>query len=333
MKFLQFLFSYLYKIIICSRNWLYDNRIIKINNFDTPIISIGNITMGGSAKTPMTIYLAEKLINKNYSIGIVSRGYKRATTGTFVVSDGIKVLGDANTCGDEPYIISKKVPNAFIVVDENKSRAVKLIINKYNPDIILLDDGFQHRKIARSIDLLLINSTIHSNYYKLLPYGLLREPLKNINRSNIIITTYGNIIDDTININPNISIYNSNMKYSIKQLVGSNLTDCKKPINVVAFCGIANPKIFFEELDKLELNVIKKITLPNHVKYSNKIIKKLRTTINNNNIKSIITTEKDLVKLPISLLNTFNIYTLCMEVYIDNEDKIIDEILCNIKSE
>ena len=137
MKIVKLLLSYIYTIIINVNNWVYNNEIIKSKKFQTPIISIGNITVGGNGKTPMTIFLAQQLINKNYSIGVVSRGYKKRKTGNVIVSDGKSILCTSNLCGDEPYLIAKKVPEAFIIVNENKTQAIDLMINKYKPNIIL----------------------------------------------------------------------------------------------------------------------------------------------------------------------------------------------------
>ena len=309
MTLINFFLSYLYLIIINIRNWLYNNKILKSYSFSTPIISLGNITIGGNGKTPMTIYLAKILLNKGLSIGIISRGYKKKKKGTIIVSDGNNILCKTVLCGDEAYLMAKNLTQSFIIVDENKTRAINIMIKKYNPDIILLDDAFQHRKVNRLIDIVVVNSKIPSTNYKMLPKGLLREPAININRSHIIITTYGNNLNKHIKVINNISVFNSKMKYFIKKSVNSKLVNCTAPETVLAFCGIAHPFIFFQQLKKLNIKTHKEITFIDHVRYTKTTIKNLSNIIKDNSIQSIITTEKDYVKYPKnSLINFIYMY-------------------------
>ena len=169
---LKFL-SFLYLFIINIRNWLYDKSILPTKHLSTVVVSIGNMIVGGSGKTPFTIHLAEILINKGYSVGIICKGYKKKMKGTIVVSDGLKILCHVNDCGDEAYLIARKVHQSYVVADENKTKAAIFIEKQYNPDVILIDDGFQHRQLERDIDIVLYNTRIKNSKYKLLPVGLM----------------------------------------------------------------------------------------------------------------------------------------------------------------
>ncbi|MBT7514428.1 MAG: tetraacyldisaccharide 4'-kinase, partial [Candidatus Marinimicrobia bacterium] len=146
------------------------------------VISIGNITVGGTGKTPTVIFLAEYLKGKGKRVAVLSRGYGRATKGTLMVSDGNGPNVSWEKSGDEPFLMAKKLNQIPVVVDEDRFRGGMFIMQKFNPDIILLDDAFQHRAIERDLDLILVNSGDKSFDHKLLPYGLLREPWMNINR-------------------------------------------------------------------------------------------------------------------------------------------------------
>ena len=154
--------AYIYQFIIFSRNRLFDLNLFKIRSLSKPVISIGNLTVGGTAKTPFTIFISKHLKKKGIKVGILSRGYGRRSTGTVVVSDGKKILNSLINSGDEPTLIAKKTSDIPIVVDSNRYRGGNYLISKYNPDIIILDDGFQHRSLKRDLDILLVNlSLIH----------------------------------------------------------------------------------------------------------------------------------------------------------------------------
>ena len=185
--------SIFYDYITYFRNLFYEIGFLKINQLPCKVISIGNLTVGGTGKTPTVIYMAKLLKKKGYKVGIISRGYKRITKGTVLVSDGIKTLHKWQEVGDEPFMMAKKLKNVPIAVDSNRYRAGLLLIKKFDTDIILMDDGFQHRKIHRDVDIVLINSLNKMDDYKLVPFGLLRESVSSLSRANFIIVTKSNL--------------------------------------------------------------------------------------------------------------------------------------------
>ena len=321
------LFSLIYLSIINIRNFLYDHDWLKTQRLSTTVVSIGNIIVGGSGKTPITIYLAQSLIEKGYSVGIVCRGYKKKSKGTIIVSDGVNILSNVNACGDEAYLIAKNVFKSYIVADENKTRAAIFIEKQFKPDIILIDDGFQHRRLERNVDILLYNTRIKSSKYKLLPLGILREPIKNINRCDILINTYDK--DSKLKLNSSIKKYFSKMNYELKLVCNDEFISCIHPKEAIAFSGIANPIIFFNQLKKYNIKIKKELAFKDHVEYSDALIKKIDSSINNHYVKSVITTEKDFVKLPLHFVKKVDIYILCMNVKIDKCDSLISEIEYN----
>ena len=169
------------------------------------MVSIGNLSVGGTGKTPFVLFLANTLKAGGLNVAVLSRGYKRKSTGTHVVSDGNAVQSDLKNSGDEPFMLANKLQDIPVVVDENRYRGGQFICNEYKPDVILMDDAFQHRRVFRDVDIVLINS--NHRRPKLLPYGLLREPLRNIKRADAVIFTKANLTP------PDETLVNSVSKY------------------------------------------------------------------------------------------------------------------------
>jgi tetraacyldisaccharide 4'-kinase len=179
--------------VIYWRNLFYKYGFFISRRLPCHVISIGNITVGGTGKTPTVIFLADYLQQKGKRVAILSRGYGRVTKGTLLVSDGNGPKVTWEESGDEPFLMAKKLTQIPVVVDEDRFRGGTFLMQQFNPDIILLDDGFQHRGLERDLDLILVNSGDKSFNHKLLPYGLLREPWTNINRGDAVILTKTNL--------------------------------------------------------------------------------------------------------------------------------------------
>jgi len=297
-------FTFSYFIIIQIRNKFYDLNILKKKSLKTPIISIGNLTTGGTTKTPFTIFISKYFIKNNIKVGILSRGYGRKSKGTIVVSNGNKILSTPKYAGDEPYLMAKILENVPIIVDNNRLRGGKYLISKYNPDIILLDDGYQHRSLKRDLNILLVNSFDKKCDHKLIPNGKLREPWKNYKRADLIIRTKSNlniqnnyIIKKIKKTNKKTFISKSHItiskKFTKKNLITTNLS--KK--NVLLITAIADPKSFYKAIKITKCNIIKKLNFRDHYKYDQKIWDKIEQSIKNLNIDFILTTEKDWIKI------------------------------------
>ena len=191
-KFLFFPITIFYWGVIFWRNIFYNFNFFVSRRVPAKIISIGNITAGGTGKTPAVIYLSNLLRNSDYKVAVLSRGYGRKTAGTQLVSDGKNKDIDWRNFGDEPTLIAKKLSNVPVVVDQNRFRGATYIIEEFKPDIIILDDAFQHRSLERDLDVVLLNSQAPLPDYKLIPHGLLREPLSHLKRADVIIFTKSN---------------------------------------------------------------------------------------------------------------------------------------------
>lgn len=291
-----------YGFIIVIRNLFFDIGIFKIHKVNVPVISIGNITAGGTGKTPIVEYLTQYFLEQNHKVAVISRGYKRKTKGTVVVSDGKLLIHNASECGDEPLQIASKFPEVIVIVDENRYRAAKLAEEKFNCDIILMDDGFQHRNLHRDFDVVVIDVTKPPNKEGLLPSGFKREPLSSLKRADAII----------------FSRWNDNKKFEIdkfdfcpltvkaqflsKRLVNfrpGETLDLKsiKGKKVTAFCGIGNPNSFFKTLQEIGAELTAKRAFPDHNFYNQNDLYLIKHDFLDYKPEMIITTEKDTVRL------------------------------------
>ena len=218
-KYLLFPLATIYRLIVFWRNVLYNHNFFISRKLPAKIISVGNITTGGTGKTPAVIFLTQHFLQKQKKVAILSRGYGRKTAGTQEVTNGKVIHGDWLNFGDEPYLMAKKLPGVPIVVDENRYRGGLYIVEKFRPDIIILDDAFQHRALERDVDIVLINAHDQESNHKMFPHGFLREPIKNLKRANFIFLSKTNLnkpspylVDLTKKID--IPTYYSNFNYS-----------------------------------------------------------------------------------------------------------------------
>lgn len=333
-RLLLFPFSIIYRIIISLRNYLYDNDILFKYNSKTKVISVGNINTGGSGKTPLVIKLAELLLEKGFKISIISRGYKRKTKGLQVVYDTKKVNKTVAEAGDEPYMIAellkKKFNNFYIVVSEDRIEAIKHIEKNFEPDYIILDDGYQNRTIRKDFDFLVIDI---NNFQKnkilnriLLPAGNLREPLKNIYRSTAIFQNHKFSKQETPNF---IKKYNKpvyNINYNVAGIFNKDYELVNDKIeNIIAFCGIADPISFIETLKNFKIKNF--ISYRDHKKYKANDIEFLKSKYEKG--LAYITTEKDFVKIRNfdNFIASYPVYFIRLSITIEEENDVVNMIL------
>lgn len=295
--------SFLFLIVITLRNKLYDWGIIKTVDLKIPVISVGNITAGGTGKTPFTIYLAEYLLNKNFKIAIISRGYKKASEESSYIVEGKDDSPSIEKLGDEPYLIYKRLKgiseNFILASGVNKSSLAKIVSEKFSPDVIIIDDGFQHRKIYRDIDIVLTETQQNILDNLLLPAGNLRESKAGLGRADIVIK---NNKSQLIETNDTASIKYVNKGYYDTDNIRVELDNA-----VYTICGIANPHSFYSLINRDKLNILRKFEFADHYSFKEEELEKLFTGIDKE--KVIVTTEKDFVKLK-SMNELFNKYKI-----------------------
>ena len=305
-------------IIIWIRNKLYDLNWLHIEPSKIPVISVGNIQMGGAGKTPFVIALTQKLLDNQITPVIITRGYKRKTSNQ-IIFQNIKDFS-AIEVGDEPYYMKQVLQKVPIIIDNNKKRAVKTANCMANVDCIILDDGYQTRYIKKDIDIVLVNTWKNIQSFSLMPLGYLREPIKNLKRADFIYTTKGSKTHSLLEgfQTKHIDITFELIKYD-KNSVGNKHSkiDEKDKQHLIAFAGIANPKHFFEILNKLKIIPDQKIIFKNHQIYESEI-----ANLKQSDDIIYITTYKDFVKL--KFLKT-DIYVLDMQ-FIINDSNLLESI-------
>lgn len=300
--------SWLYGLGVRLRNHLFELGILKSRSFDIPVISVGNITVGGSGKTPHVEYLI-RLLKNNCKVAVLSRGYKRKSKG-FVLADAETRMTDI---GDEPYQMKTKFPDIHVAVDKNRCHGIDMLTSgetTKDTDVILLDDAFQHRYVKPGINILLVDYHRLIIYDKLLPAGRLREPQSGKARADIVIVTKCpkdlkpmeyRVIIKAMDLYPYQQLFFTSLEYDDLYSVFGNtkrpLDSIKRTDNILLLTGIASPKQLANDLGEYTSNITQ-LNFPDHHQFTAKDIERINSTFSNMpSPKIIITTEKDTARL------------------------------------
>jgi tetraacyldisaccharide 4'-kinase len=300
--------SWLYEIGVRLRNELFELGILKSRSYDVPVISVGNITVGGTGKTPHTEYLI-RLLQKKYQVAVLSRGYKRKSKGFLLAAQNTPM----EQIGDEPYQMKQKFPEVYVAVDKNRRRGIERLCDDAiapGTDVVILDDAFQHRYVQPGINILLID--YHRMIYddKLLPAGRLREPKEGTRRANIVIVTKCptdmkpmgfRVISKALRLYPYQKLFFSTLRYGrLRQLFGTEsrrLDSLKKEEQVVLLTGIASPEQMQQDIERYAPLLIP-LPFGDHHYFSADDIQLINGTFARiHGEKLIITTEKDASRL------------------------------------
>jgi tetraacyldisaccharide 4'-kinase len=325
---LLFPFSILYWIVTSIRNFCYDNGILKSYLFDIPIIAVGNLSVGGTGKTPQIEYLI-RLLSSNYKIATLSRGYKRKSEGFVLANDNSNV----EMLGDEPFQFYKKFPDIQVAVDANRKNGIEqLLRSKNKPEIILLDDAYQHRKVKADFYILLTtyNDLFVDDY--LLPTGNLRESRNGAKRASIIVVTkcpkeLSEIemkpIREKLSLEKNQKVFFSYINYDDFVYSNSNKIAVAEIIQKekILLAGIAKPKPFFEYLNSGTDQVLE---YPDHHDFTENEIIEIK---NKAQAKLIVTTEKDFMRLQGKLSENQLFYLPIKSDFIENKNDFDTSIL------
>lgn len=303
--------SWLYGIGVRFRNWLFDCELLKSKQFDLPVISIGNISVGGTGKTPHTEYIVE-LLKDSYHVAVLSRGYKRKSKGFVLAEKGKTTIADI---GDEPFQMWTKYPEVTFAVESNRCRGIeRLMEDDIKPpiDVVVLDDAFQHRYVKPDINIVLVNYYRPIFLDKLLPVGRLREPTVGKNRADILIVTKcpkDLTLEEVRELENGLSPKLDQDVFFTTFVYGDlySITDKEKIIRlkylsnedpILLLTGIASPTPMIEELNKYTQN-IHPVTFADHHQFGESDFKRIRKEYNQlpEDKRLIITTEKDAARL------------------------------------
>jgi len=282
-----------YCSVVAARNFLYDHRLLPIHRFSLPVISVGNLTLGGTGKSPMVAWLCRFFLEQNLRPGLISRGYGKSS----------------NEGNDEFMEMSHRFPAVPHLQHRNRARAMRQLLHTEQVDLMILDDAFQHRQVARSIDLVLLDATAPFGFNHVFPRGTLREPLTGLRRATMVLLTRSDLVESTkrqqirqqvLAINPNIvwgeTVHVPTSLVSLQSFSDEKIESIAGQ-SALAFCGIGNPRAFQKTLEQCGVRVATLIPFPDHHRYTLRDTDEVVRAAKALGTEVILCTMKDLVKL------------------------------------
>lgn len=303
----------------CLRAALYRRGVLRSRKLSCPVIAVGNITVGGTGKTPMAVYVAGLLRESGYRVAVISRGYRGLSEkiGGGVVSDGKRVLMTAAEAGDEPYLMALQLPGVPVVVGRMRYQAGCRALADFQPDVLVLDDAYQHLQLARDLNLLLLDHTAPFGNGEVVPRGVLREPLSALARADAVIFTRAGAAAgphaasgaSLPGLRPDVPVFRSDHRPYVGGIVpaGKRQPDAAPPPcgvagslagqTVVAFSGIARNDDFFRTLAGWGADIAQSLGYPDHHAYSEADLARILRVARQIGAGGLVTTEKDFVRI------------------------------------
>ena len=324
-------FAWMYACVVVLRNLFFDLKLFRTERVGVPVISVGNITAGGTGKTPVVELVANTLERLNVRSAIVSRGYGRKTEGLKVVSDGSSIKATVFESGDEAFQLAARLPKTVVVVDERRVRGARHAAENLNAKAVVLDDGFQHRSLYRDLDIVLVDPSQSPFHTAMLPAGFRREPLSSLKRADVVILTKvspGENVDrlgEQIRSRSAAAIMTSSYRVTsfrrakTKFRVDLNSVRGKR---AVGFCGIGRPESFKQSLEEIGIHVDSMIAFNDHHWYTASDLQRIVTEQEEWKAEFIVTTEKDFVRISqTEFFETFPFFYIEVEAEIHQKDE------------
>lgn len=306
------------------RKWFEQGR-LRSYRLPCAVVSVGNLTVGGTGKTPMVVHLAKLIERNGYRVAIISRGYKGLSQNKgAIVSNGREMICSAQQAGDEPYLMAMLLGKVPVVVGKDRYAAGKIAVSHFNPDVILLDDAFQHLRLKRDLNLLLLDARSPFGNSFILPRGRLREPVTALSRADAVVLTRSDPdttarLPEIMDVKPRIPVFRSvhksvirGISYANKPLLPLNQLSvdvpCLSGIKAFGFAGLANNQVFFDAIDQTGANLQGTLAFEDHHTYSDTEIALISRTAINAGADCMVTTDKDYVRfynkvqLPLDLI-------------------------------
>ena len=329
-----YLLSLPYGGAVRARSLFYSLGLLKTRTLPCPVISIGNITVGGTGKTPLVMALAKGLMERGISVAILSRGYKGKRISEPVVSDGKTIFLSPEESGDEPFLMAKTCRGIPVLVGKDRFTNGRIALQRFGVKGLLLDDGYQHLPLHRNINILLIDSHIGFGDHTLLPRGILREPLSHLCRADVFLLTKVENpqtvqpLEKKIHeIHPSSQVFHSH--YEPVSLVGpkdeEEKLDSLKGRKIIALSGVANPVYFSSILRKCGAEIIKEVIFPDHHPYTPEDLSSIEEK--SKRADCIVTTEKDMVKLKRLDIHRLPVRVLRIELKIWEEEEFYQTVM------
>lgn len=296
--------SWCYAAGVRFRNWLFEKGFLQVHTVTIPVVSVGNLSVGGTGKTPFVEYLAGIFRDGGKRVAVLSRGYRRASKGHLVVSNGSQRCAESIAAGDEPAQMARNLEGVIVAVDEDRVRGAQRIIEEFHPDILLLDDGFQHRWLGRSLDCVVIPVTELLTRTRLLPAGTWREPLSSLSRADLIVISecadreeYRRAVERVAKFGKTVI----GIRKIMKGIVSAVSEKVVKADDVkgayAAFSGIGNPGGFDRSLKQYLGDPLAIEVFADHYWYSESDLRRLERIAEKVGAAYLVTTQKDAVRL------------------------------------
>lgn len=337
----------LYLVVVKLRGLFYKVGIFSSVELHSTVISVGNITTGGTGKTPFVEKLASSLAAEGKKVAVLSRGYRSSGKGPLIVSDGEEILTDVKKAGDEVYMMASHLSGIPVIRGKDRYLAGKMAVENFSPEIIIVDDSFQHWRLDRDLDIVVIDALNPFGYDHLIPRGLLREPLSALKRAGmVIITRSGHISENRLaEIKDIISSYNKDVDIYIsdhspvrietlactaeKELKRTEQLNKKKAL---ALSGIGNPASFVKGLEEIGVEVVESADYPDHYSYNEEDVMDIAMQAQLSDAELVVTTDKDAVKFDQSIINNFkkmeiDLYSLGINLVFNEEVDISKKII------
>lgn len=313
-----------YRRLLEARAWLYDRGVLRSQALPCPVVSVGNLTVGGTGKTPAVELAVRTLGELGHRPAVVSRGYRRQSRGVQVVADTASIRLDPEDAGDEPFLLARRLPRIPVIVGAHRYQAARLAVERFHATAVVLDDGFQHKTLVKDLEIVMTRARHPWGNGRLLPGGPLREPLAALSRAHLIVATGARTAMDLEELRsaaarwaPHVPVLTA--RYAPVECWEAERTrarplDSLAGARLVAFAGIASPRAFGATLDDLGVVVLEEIAYPDHHWYSPDDIRRLSLRARQLGAEGLVTTEKDWVRLRRQPLPGHPLYVISVQL-------------------
>ena len=327
-----------YDKLTIFRNFLFDLRILKVHKLSCPVISVGNLAVGGTGKTPMVIWLARFLLEEGWRVGVVSRGYKgEKTEKVLVVSDGRNILAGSDISGDEPQLLARRLPGIPVLCSTKRALAAEAAVEQFRCEVVILDDGFQHRFVARNLDIVMFDSRYPFGDGSLFPRGILREQTTALTRAQVLVLSRFDSSEQAEQSHKNLVGQWPDKTVVTAAHRATHLfkatTQRELPLSSVenkrlaAFAGIGRPDDFFRTVRDLGADLVHTTALPDHHPLTIELLASLVEEASEQKPELWLTTEKDWVRLPSDLPDSMELMILAVEIDLDGDSSLLKAVV------
>jgi tetraacyldisaccharide 4'-kinase len=296
-----------YRGLLGAREWLYGRGLLHSRALSCAVVSVGNLTVGGTGKTPAVELAVRTLAELGHRAAVVSRGYRRQSRGVQIVADTASIRLDPEDAGDEPFLLARRLPRVPVIVGANRYEAARLAVERFHATAVVLDDGFQHKTLVKNLEIVMTRARNPWGNGRLLPGGPLREPLAALARAHLIVATEARSAVDLEDVRtaatrwaPAVPVLTARYApvecWEAERMRARTLSSLEGA-RLLAFAGIASPRGFGTTLGELGVHVLDQVAFPDHHWYSPEDLRRLSLRARELGAEGLITTEKDWVRL------------------------------------